>query len=266
MIRVGLFGLGAIGREVATAISSGIPGISLAGAVARDRENATSFLSSLPGAPPFLPTAELIRASDLVLEAASQAALVDLAPMVLEAGKDLMVLSSGALLGRQEWVALAERRRCRILVPSGGIAGLDCVRAARVGEITKVSMETRKAPSRWKGAPYVVKHAIDLDAITAETLLFEGAATEACIGFPASVNVLATLSLAGIGPERTTIRIYAVPGLERNSHHVAVEGDFGRLRIEIENAASANPRTARLAYLSPIAMLAELGATLQVGT
>ena len=97
-------------------------------------------------------------------------------------------------------------------------------------------------------------------------MIFEGSATEACRGFPANVNVVAALSLAGIGPERTRIRIYAVPGLTTNQHRIRVEGEFGRLVIEVENVPSENPRTGRLSYLSTIALLRDLGATLHVGT
>ena len=84
--------------------------------------------------------------------------------------------------------------------------------------------------------------------------------------FPANVNVVAALSLAGIGPERTRIKVYAVPGLTRNQHRIAIEGEFGRLRIEVENVPSENPRTGKLSYLSAIAMLRELGAATRVGT
>ena len=83
--------------------------------------------------------------------------------------------------------------------------------------------------------------------------------------FPANVNVVAALSLAGIGPERTRIKLYAVPGQARNQHRITVEGEFGRLRIEVENVPSENPRTGRLSYLSAIAMLREMGAAVQVG-
>ena len=88
---------------------------------------------------------------------------------------------------------------------------------------------------------------------------------EAVKGFPANVNVVAALSLAGIGPERTRIKIYAVPDQARNQHRITVEGEFGTLRIEVENVPSENPRTGRLSYLSAIAMLRELGSALQVG-
>ena len=258
MIAVGIVGMGVIGTAIARAITAGIPGVTLAGVCVRDRAKAKGY--------PALPLDELIRRSDLVVEAATQAALQDLAPAVLKAGKDLMVLSGGGLLGRDDWVELARKNRCRILVPSGAIAGLDGVKGARVGAISSVTMESRKPPRGWAGAPWVVSQQIDLAAITEETLIFEGAATEACRAFPANVNVLAALSLAGVGPERTRIKVFAVPGLARNTHRVTVEGEFGRLQIQVENVPSENPRTGKLSYLSAIALLRELGATLKVGT
>jgi aspartate dehydrogenase len=266
VIRVGVFGLGTIGRQVCRALDAGIEGLSLSGAIARDQAKAEEFLRSLTRGALFGSTAELIASSDLVVEAATQSALRELAPQVLAAGRDLMVMSCGALLDRGDWVALAEQNGCRILVPSGGIAGLDAVKAARVGEVRRVAIESRKAPLKWAGAPYVEQHAIDLDAITRETVLFEGSSVEACSAFPANLNVVAALSMAGVGGERTAVRILAVPGLERNAHRITVEGEFGTLDVSIENIPSENPRTAKLAYLSAIAMLRELGATLRVGT
>jgi aspartate dehydrogenase len=266
MIRVGIFGLGTIGRQVARAVEAGIPGISLAGGTGRDQAKAELFLASLPSKPAFLSHEKLVEASDLVIEAATQSALQELAPKVLGAGKDLMVLSCGGLLGRSDWVGLAEKNRCRILVPSGAIAGLDGVKGARVGAITSVTMESRKPPRGWAGAPYIEEKRIDLGAIKEETLIFEGLATDACKAFPANVNVVAALSLAGLGPEKTEIKIFAVPGLARNTHQITVEGEFGRLQVKVENVPSENPRTGKLSYLSTIAMLRELGSTLHVGT
>jgi aspartate dehydrogenase len=177
-----------------------------------------------------------------------------------------MVLSVGALVGvLDDWARLAEKHGCRILVPSGAIAGLDGVKGAREGAITAVTMETRKPPRGLAGAPYIEQHRIDLDAITTETLIFEGSATDAVAAFPANVNVVAALSLAGIGPTLTRIKLYAVPGQTRNQHRITVEGEFGTLRIEVENVPSENPRTGRLSYLSAIAMLREIGAPVHVG-
>jgi aspartate dehydrogenase len=263
---VGVVGLGAIGRQVCRALDDGLPGLRLAAGLARDEERAGRFLASLRSSPPLLPLGDLIAASDIVVEASTQAHLEEIAPRALGAGRDLVVLSCGGLLGRQDWVQLAEANGCRILVPSGAIAGLDGVKGARIGTVASVTMETRKPPRGLAGAPWIVEQKIDLDAITAETLIFEGPAVAACRAFPANVNVLAALSLAGIGPALTRIKIFAVPGLARNMHRVTVEGEFGRLVVEIENVPSDNPRTGKLSYLSTIALLKELAAPLRVGS
>jgi aspartate dehydrogenase len=265
-LTVGVAGLGAIGRRVCQALDAGLPGVRLVAATARDRGRGEAFLKSLRAPVPFVDLDGLVAAAELIVEASTQAHLQEIAPRALGAGRDLVVLSGGGLLGRTDWVALAEAQGARIHVPSGAIAGLDGVKGGAVGAVTSVTMESRKAPAGWAGAPWVVQQRIDLDAIHEETLIFEGPATEACRGFPANVNVLAALSLAGVGPERTTTKIYAVPGLARNTHRIRVEGEFGSLAIEVRNVPTENPRTGRLSYLSTIALLRDLGATLRVGT
>jgi aspartate dehydrogenase len=261
-----VIGLGTIGRRVCQALDDGIEGLALSGATARTRETAEAFLRTLAMKPPFLSLEALVETSDLLVEASTQAHLNEIAPAALGRGRDLVVLSCGGLLGRDDWVKLAARTGARIHVPSGAIAGLDGVKGARVGTVSAVTMETRKPPRGLAGAPWIVNQKIDLDAIREETLIFEGPATEACRAFPANVNVVAALSLAGIGPELTRIRIHAVPGLGRNQHRITIEGEFGTLRIEVENVPSENPRTGKLSYLSTIALLRDLGATLRVGT
>jgi aspartate dehydrogenase len=258
VITVGIVGMGVIGTHIAQAITQGIPGVALAGVTVRDPAKARGHRA--------LGLEWLIRESDLVVEAATQAALRELAPSVLAAGKHLMVLSVGGLVGvLDEWARLAEKHGCRILVPSGAVAGLDGMKGAREGGITAVTMETRKPPRGLAGAPWIADRKIDLGAITTETLIFEGSATEAVKAFPANVNVVAAVSLASIGPEKTRIKVFAVPGLLRNQHRITVDGEFGRLTVEIENVPSENPRTGKLSYLSAIAMLRELGASVQVG-
>src|SRR3990170_5693602 len=106
-MKIGLAGLGVIGRAVARALDDGIPGLTLAGATARDREKAERFLKGLRSPAPFLSLDDLVRASDLVVEASTQTHLREIAPRALGAGKDLVVLSCGGLLGRQDWVDLA---------------------------------------------------------------------------------------------------------------------------------------------------------------
>ena len=183
--RVGILGLGAIGRPVARALAKGMPGLALAGVTSRDAGRAREFLAGLPGPPPFLEFEELVERSDLVVEAATRAALVELAPTILEAGRDLVILSVGALLDHPEWVDRAAARGARIHAPSAAIAGLDGLKGAAVdGELDTVVMETRKPPRGLAGAPGVA--GIDLDAISAPTVVFEGTAREACRAFPAN--------------------------------------------------------------------------------
>jgi aspartate dehydrogenase len=265
-MKVGVVGLGAIGRKVCEALDTGIPGLTLAAVSARDRERGERFLKGLSRPSPFVDLDTLVAVSDLVVEASTQAHLAEIAPRALAAGRQLVVLSCGGLLERDDWVRLAAANGGRIFVPSAAIAGLDGVKGARVGTITSVTMETRKPPRGLEGAPWIAQRRIDLGAITAETLIFEGSAREACQAFPANVNVVAALSLAGVGPERTRIKIFAVPGLDRNQHRVRVEGEFGQLSVEIANVPSENPRTGKLSYLSTIALLRDLGSALRVGS
>ena len=127
-------------------------------------------------------------------------------------------------------------------------------------------MTTRKPPQSLKGAPFIEEHNIDIDSIHEPTLLFEGNPIEACKGFPANVNVSAAVSLAGIGPYRTRLRIMCDPTVDRNIHEVEAIGEFGRSFFRIENVPSENHRTGILTYLSTIAFLREQSATLVVGT
>jgi aspartate dehydrogenase len=264
--RVGVVGMGTIGRAIALALDTGAIPVQVVAVHSRDAEKARAFVASLNTAPPVLDLDGLIASSDLVIEAATQDALATIAPATLAAGKDLMVLSVGGLLDHPEWADLADRHHCKLYVPSGAIVGLDGVKGACAGRVDSVTITTRKPPEGLAGAPYVVDQGIDVFAFTEETQIFEGSAREACKGFPANVNVSAALSLAGIGPDRTRIRIIAVPGGTRNMHDVEVIGEFGRMTSHIENVPSAtNPRTGKLSYLSALAMLEELAGAVRYG-
>ncbi len=264
--RVGIVGMGTIGRAIALALDTGDIPVQLAAVHSRDAAKAEAFVATLRAKPPVRDLDGLIAISDLVIEAATQASLTTIAPAALQAGKDLMVLSVGGLLDHPEWVALANQHHAKLYIPSGAIVGLDGVKGACAGRVDSVTITTRKPPEGLAGAPYVVEQGIDVFALTEETLIFEGSAREACKGFPANVNVSAALSLAGIGPDRTRIRIMAVPGGTRNMHDVEVIGEFGRMTSHIENVPSdTNPRTGKLSYLSAIAMLKEIVGTAHYG-
>ena len=265
-MRVGIVGVGTIGQALAKAIDRGEVAVHLAALYSRNLAKAQAFAHTLNRVPEVVDLAGVIARCDLVIEAATQAGLTAMAPDILTAGKDLMVLSVGALLDHPEWPALAAHHGCRLYVPSGAIVGLDGLKGACVGRVDTVTITTRKPPQGLAGAPYVEAHGIDVYACTTETVIFEGSAREACQGFPANVNVAAALSLAGIGPDRTRIRILVAPGSTCNMHDVEVEGEFGRLTTHIENVPTENPRTGKLSYLSAIGMLRQISSSFHCGT
>ena len=262
MLQIGIAGCGTIGTGIARAIEAGRIPAALSGLHNRTPARAEALAGLLSPSPPVLDLLRLVRASDLVVEAATGASLEEIVPVCLRERKDVFVISVGGLLGHEEWFREAETRGCNILITSGAIAGLDGVRGAAVGRVESVTLTTRKPPRGLAGAPYVVENKIDLEALMEETLIFQGTAREACRAFPSNVNVSAALSLAGIGPDRTHVRVIAVPGGTFNQHRIEVAGEFGRLAVEIENVPSAtNPRTGLLSIYSSIAMLAEYART-----
>jgi aspartate dehydrogenase len=145
--------------------------------------------------------------------------------------------------------------------------GLDAVRAAAEGPVDSVTIESRKPPRGLEGAPYLVEHGIEVRGITAPKLVFRGNARDAAAGFPANVNVAAALALAGIGPLRTSVEIWADPNVTRNTHTIRVDAQAARFTMTIENVPSEeNPRTGQITALSMLACLRGLVSTLKVGT
>jgi aspartate dehydrogenase len=170
------------------------------------------------------------------------------------------------LLPRPDLIDLAKANGGRILVPTGALLGLDAVAAAAEGTIYSVKMTTRKPPNGLTGAPHLVKNNISVEGLNTAKLVFSGTAREAAAGFPANVNVAAALSLAGIGPDRTMIDIWADPAVTRNCHSIEVDSDSARFTLAIENIPSENPKTGKNVALSVIAALRKMHSPLAVGT
>ena len=204
--------------------------------------------------------------SDIVVECAPSALLPEIALPVLRGGKQLVVLSVGALLQHPELIELAKTHGGQILVPTGALIGLDALTAAAEGEIKSVTMVTRKPVEGLLGAPYLVEKNIDIAGITAPLLIFSGSAREAAIGFPANLNVAVALSLAGIGPDRTTLEIWADPTIKRNTHTISVDSDSASFTMTMQNIPTENPKTGRITALSVVSLLRKMSAPLRVGT
>lgn len=260
-LRIAIAGYGAIGQAVGRSLLAGVPGLRLVAIGVRN----PAAPSPAPGIA--VTTAErLAEHADIIVECAPAAALAGLAVPALEAGRTLVVLSCAALLQHPELPALARAHGGRILVPTGALLGLDAVAAAAEGVIHSVRMTTRKPPNGLQGAPHLVTNGIDVSNLVAPLLVFSGTARAAAIGFPANVNVAAALSLAGIGPDRTMVEIWADPGVTRNIHRIELDSDAARLDMRIENVPSENPKTGRITAQSVIALLRKMRAPLAIGT
>lgn len=266
-LRVGLAGLGAVGLVVARRLEAGIPGLTLTAISVRDAAKAQRFLPRVGSGIALAEPGGLAALCDVVVEALPPALFLAVARPTIDAGRLFMPLSVGQLLVYGDLIDRARATGARILPPTGALLGLDAVRAAAEGEIRSVTMVTRKPPNGLEGAPYLAEHGIALSGLTAPLKVFDGSARDGARGFPANVNVAAALSLAGIGPDRTRLQIWADPGVDRNIHRIEVDTDSARFSMQIENVPSAeNPRTGRITALSTIAALRGLVSELRVGT
>ncbi len=263
---VAIGGLGAIGLPLARALDAGVEGLTLIAVAARDHTKAEANLAHFRSKPRIVALDALAEA-DIVVEAAPAAVFDEIARAAIEAGRIFVPASVGALLPRMHLVARAKATGARIIVPTGALLGLDAVRAAAEGAVESITMVTRKPPGGLAGAPYLKQHGIDVSGLTAPLLVFQGNAFDAAMGFPANVNVAAALAVAGIGPMRTRVEIWADPGVTRNTHTIQVEAEAARFSMTIENVPSEdNPRTGKLTALSVLTCLRGLVSTLKVGS
>ncbi len=268
-MKVGLIGCGAIGKVVARSIDEEIPQLELSFVHDKDREKATNLIAKLKKKPKVVNSVEyLVEKSDLVVEAASSEIVGELLQLVMKNQKDLMIMSIGGLLQNLDLLEkIRKEGKCRIFLPSGAIAGLDGLNAARESNIKSVLLITSKPLQAFANEPYILEKKLDLQRIKKPTVIFEGSCREAVKVLPRNINVSATLSLAGIGMDKTKVRIIADPNLLRNTHRISIQGDFGEMEIEVQNVPSPdNPKTSYLATLSAVATLKKMVSPIKIGT
>jgi aspartate dehydrogenase len=265
-LRVGLAGLGAVGLDVAKRLIAGVPGLTLAAVAVRDVAKAQRAIPEIGQSIAVRKATELADDCDIVVECLPPALFREVAISAIDKGRTFVPLSIAQLLQSPDLIERAREKGARILPPTGALLGLDAVRAAAEGTIHSVKMITRKPPAGLEGAPYLRERNISVAGLTAPLKVFDGSAREGVRGFPANVNVAAALSLAGIGPDRTQLEIWADPGVTRNTHRIEVDSDTARFSMQIENVPSENPRTGKIVALSTIAALRALVSELKVGT
>jgi len=254
-MKIGIIGCGAIGSDVAKAVNEmeEIEEIYMYDIIEEKGKNLAEKLEKAK----FEKVDSFLQKVDIIFEAASQQAVYEYAEKVIEAGKDLIIMSIGALLDdnfRERLIKKAKEKKCKIYLPSGAVAGLDGIKAASIGGLDEVTLVTTKAPEAFG------------EHFEKRTVLFDGNAREAVKLFPKNINVAACLSLAGIGFNRTKVKVVADPVIKFNSHKILAHGKFGRLRAEVENLPSPkNPSTSYLASLSAIAVIKKIVNPLQIG-
>ena len=263
---VAIGSLGAVGLEVAKALVDGLPGLRLSAVSARDTDKAYQNLEAMGARVPVLPLPELAATADVVVECCPAALFRELLAPAVEQGRRIVCISAAGLLDHFDLVDRARRTGAQIMLPSGAIAGLDTVRAAAHGDIVSATIKTRKPPNGLRGAPGIPDD-VDILALTEPLRIFEGSAREGARLFPANVNVAAALGLAGSGPDKTRLEIWADPGVHRNVHRIEFRSEAVDIDIDIRNVPSeANPRTGRVVSMSVLAALERLTAPLIVGT
>lgn len=260
-LRVGLIGLGAVGQGMLRLLAERAHGeFEVVAALVRDQDRIRDCESCS-----LVKTVDELLAArpDVVLEAGGHHALATNGPAVLRGGCDLLMISIGALADpgvERDILRSAELGLSRAFVVSGAIGGLDALASAAIGGLDTVTVTTRKPAATFLSqldGPATVGGVVEI---------FRGSAREAALKFPESVNVAAAVSLAGIGFDRTHVRVIADPGIDRNLHEVVAEGAFGRLRVEISNVPTEmNPRSAKLVAMSAVHALVRRRSILVVG-
>jgi aspartate dehydrogenase len=268
-LRVGLVGMGAVGEDVAARLVRGdVPGVRLVAVCVNDASRATERLAALNAHDvPVMPLADLVAACDIVCECASVDAFAGIARAVLGAGKTLIAISVSALPRCPDLVDLATRYGGQLRVAGGGLAGLDILRAVCEDEVHSVHLTTRFRPQSMAHDPHVRAQGIDFASLGAQPVtVFEGTVSAAALAFPRHFNVAFALSLAGIGPDRTTVTVMLDPNVEGTVQSVQVKADSADLTLESRTRPSRRYRSSRIVAPSVMAALRTYVAPIHVGT
>lgn len=258
--RVTVLGLGAIGLPVAAAVARGeVAGLSLDSVAASSPGRAREKLAQAGITATTIDLAETDRMADLVVECLPPSLFAPVARAVLTSRRTLLAASIGGLLRHPEIIHLAEAGAGRIVIPSGALGGLDAVRAiARHPEAT-IRLISAKPLSGFEQSAFLDEVGISVSKLVARTCLFEGSAAEGIHHFPKNVNVVAALALAGVGPTRTQLSLWADPELSANTHRVEAKSPISHFTAEIANLPDpANPRTSAITAQSLLAAMTNM--------
>jgi aspartate dehydrogenase len=264
-IKVAVAGLGSIGMRVARALDDGIERLTLVAVCASDCASAEQRVSSFAHPPSIVPLKAIGDEADVVVECLPPKLFGEAASPILEKGGILVAVSVGSLLENEAVLSIARERGGRILIPSGAIAGLDGLRAAAAIGLHSVRLVTRKPVRAFRSGRQNGEARSELGPTP--VLMFSGSAREAIRQFPQNINVAATVSLAGLGPDETQVEIWADPGVNRNRHELLVESSAGEMTVVLTNVPDPeNPKTSAITAYSVVTLLQRLTEKVSVGS
>lgn len=267
MLKVGIIGYGTIGEDVAKAILQGYAGLArLKAILVRDKTKYDIFNSQ-----GYVITEDedefFAQNLDVVVECAGHEAVRKYGERILRHGADLILVSVGAFTDESLHMRLIEKAsemRRKIIVPSAAIGGLDRIASGSVGAMEEVILVTRKPPKAWYGT--LIEQQINLAELTEPYCAFEGVARDSARLFPESVNVSAALSLAGVGFDKTKVKVFVDPHITHNTHEIEARGEFGQIKLQIQNTPSArNPKTGYIVAMSVIKTLRNMTESFVIG-
>jgi len=267
-LKVGLIGCGAIGKAIAGFLVREFPHRAQIAYVCEHQIQKVKALCKELGIKPHTETLlGLIQKSDFIIEAAGAQAAGEAAALALRLNKQIMVMSAGGLITDGSWLKEVKQSLGNLWVPSGAVAGLDGLLAAREAGLKKVRLITRKPPAALQGAAYFKKHSFPKLQGAKQVCVYRGPAARAVRDFPQNINVAAVLSLAGLGASKTQVEIWTSRGYRGNIHEVQVESACGKISVRLNNVPSAaNPKTSALAFYSAMALLRRIFSSVRIGT
>lgn len=262
-MRIGLIGCGNIGTFLLQTINREqvLPGAKIVSVFSR-RQQVAAQAAQTYQTTAYNHIDDLIQSDvDLVIEAATIAAAEQYIIPILQSGTNVILSSIGLLANERKLEkirTICNEQDTTVYIPSGAIGGLDLIQSAKVANgLEAVSITTRKPPSALSKA----------QTLTEEVVIFKGSAQEAIKKFPRNINVAIALSLAGLGPEQTNVKIIADPYITKNSHLIEASGTFGQFQLEVKNSPMPNnPKTSILAAMSIVSILNNKGSAIKIGS
>lgn len=253
MLNITLIGHGAIAKSIIARLSDHAK-LRVTHVVVR-AEKVASTQAELPNE--CIAVSHVPQDADLVLECAGHAALREHVMPALERGVPSAIVSIGALseMGLMEALSgAASQGGTQVHLLSGAIGAIDALASAKLAGLTSVTYTGRKPPLGWKGTP--AEAVCDLSTITKPTILLQATAREASQLYPKNANVAATVSLAGLGLDATSVTLIADPSVTENIHEIEAHGAFGSFKLEMRGKPLPdNPKTSMLTVLSALRFL-----------